>query len=97
MKKKFAIIIDSSTTYDEKFVDDNNVYIIPMQFSDSNGATFDDDENFTQEKMIDELKNGKVFKSSYSNTGKFIKLIETLLVKYEDVYFIPISYGISGQ
>jgi len=98
-KKKIAFIIDSGTSRDKKFFMDHNVFMIPLQFIDAeNNASFEDtEEQMSQTRLVSELNKGKIYKTSLSNAGHFMALIEKLLNEYEDVIFLPISYGISGQ
>jgi DegV family protein with EDD domain len=98
-KKKIGVVIDSSTTYDEKYIKDNNVEILPLCITDVNeNKSFNDDGiSITHETIIDGLENKKNYKTSATQVGVFLKKMEEMFIKYEDVIFIPISYGLSSQ
>jgi DegV family protein with EDD domain len=98
MKNKVAFILDSASTLDKEFYSQHNIYVVPMQLIDSNGKQYNDEESsISQQELISNLKSGNLFKSSLSSTGELLNLGEKLLSEFEDVIFIPISYGVSGQ
>jgi DegV family protein with EDD domain len=98
MKKQIGILIDSSCTYDEKFLKENSVEIIPLTFSDSQNQVYDDNNNsIDREKLLERLDQKEIFKTAATPIGKLLHKVEEMLNEYEQVIFLPISVGLSSQ
>jgi DegV family protein with EDD domain len=98
MKRHLGILIDSACTYDEKFIQANNIEIIPLTFSDPNNQVYDDDnKTISREALLDRLDKNEQFKTAATPMGKLLVKAEEMLEKYEKVIFLPISIGLSSQ
>ncbi|MDR3330401.1 MAG: DegV family protein [Mycoplasmataceae bacterium] len=98
MKKYCGILIDSSCTYDAKFIQQHNVEVAPLSFSDDNNKVYDDDnKEINHEELLKRLDNHEMFKTSATPIGKLMAKVEEMLERYEHVVFLPISLGLSSQ
>jgi DegV family protein with EDD domain len=98
MKKRIGILIDSSCTYDDNFVKQHNIEVIPLTFSDAQNQVYDDDNKpHSREKLLGKLDQNEMFKTSATPIGKLMNKVEQMLKIYDQVIFLPISIGLSSQ
>jgi DegV family protein with EDD domain len=98
MKKSIGILIDSSCTYDETFIKQNEIEIIPLTFSDTKNNLYDDDnKSIKRDELLTRLNNKEMFKTATVSMGKLLNKVEDMLERYEQVIFLPISIGLSSQ
>lgn len=91
---KIAILTDSSFDGDVKKID--NLYSVPLMITTEDGQTIKDDENLTKEVFWDLLKHNTL-KTSQTIPSLILEKFDTLLKEYDQVLFIGISSGLSGQ
>ncbi|QHX36113.1 hypothetical protein STIUS_v1c05590 [Spiroplasma sp. TIUS-1] len=99
MKKKIAIILDSSCGI-KQFREVNksaDIHFVPLIISTPQGVSYDDDENLTVEKFEELLNNNQKLLTAQSNPGKVIEKWTELLKDYDEIINLPISSGLSGQ
>ncbi|MDR3163840.1 MAG: DegV family protein [Mycoplasmataceae bacterium] len=98
MKNKYAILVDSSCTYDQKWLEEHDVKIIPLSISDGKNNVYPDDGQAIKiTELLERLDNNEVFKTSVTPVGQVIEKVENLLREYEAVIFLPITRGVSSQ
>ncbi|ADR24116.1 EDD domain protein, DegV family [Mycoplasma leachii PG50] len=91
---KIAVLTDSS--FDGKVSDYQDLYVIPLMIVTQDNQTYYDDENLSKDKFYN-LLNTQVLKTSQTTPGDMLKIWDELLTKYDQVIFLPISKGLSGQ
>lgn len=91
---KIAVLTDSS--FDGKVSDYQDLYVIPLMIVTQDNQTYYDDENLSKDKFYN-LLNTQVLKTSQTTPGDMLKMWDELLTKYDQVIFLPISKGLSGQ
>ncbi|WP_434343836.1 DegV family protein [Mycoplasma sp. 06067-C1-B144P-99-0482-3] len=91
---KIAVLTDSS--FDGKVSDYQDLYVIPLIIVTQDNQTYYDDENLSKDKFYN-LLNTQVLKTSQTTPGDMLKMWDELLTKYDQVIFLPISKGLSGQ
>ncbi|QIN47362.1 DegV family protein [Mycoplasma capricolum] len=91
---KIAVLTDSS--FDGKVSDYQDLYVIPLMIVTQDNQTYYDDENLSKDKFYN-LLNTQVLKTSQASPGDMLKMWDELLTKYDQVVFLPISKGLSGQ
>lgn len=98
MKKKIGILIDSSSTLDEKFIKKNNIWVAPLSLVDSHLHTYKDDGiELDRKHLISRLRSGENFKTAMTPIGQLFEIVEKMSMEYEDIIFLPISKELSGQ
>jgi DegV family protein with EDD domain len=98
MKKPIGILIDSSCTYEENYIKDHEIEIIPLTFSDAQNTVYEDNNQaISNEELLARLDKGELFKTAASNIGKLMNKVEDMLTRFEQVIFLPISMGLSSQ
>ncbi|MDR2369300.1 MAG: DegV family protein [Mycoplasmataceae bacterium] len=98
MQKRIGVLVDSSCTYDETFLRQHKIEVIPLSFSDAQNQTYDDDnQSITREKLLERLDQKESFKTSATPIGKLIEKAEQMLKNYDQIIFLPISIGLSSQ
>jgi fatty acid-binding protein DegV len=98
MKSKCGILIDSSCTYAQEFIDNNHIEVVPLSLSDEQQHVYQDDSKvISQQELLARLSKGEIFKTSATPLGQLTLKIEDMLERYETVIFLPISYGLSSQ
>ncbi|AME12929.1 hypothetical protein MmmBen181_0788 [Mycoplasma mycoides subsp. mycoides] len=91
---KIAVLTDSS--FDGKVSDYQDLYVIPLMIVTQDNQTYYDDENLSKDKFYN-LLNSQVLKTGQTTPGDMLKMWDELLTKYDQVIFLPISKGLSGQ
>ena len=98
MKKKLAIITDSSCGSEYQEIED--CYLIPLILTEKNGSEiteYEDLVTITTDEVFNKLAQGKDISTSQMKFGNALLLVEELLEKYEDVFLIGLSKGLSGS
>ncbi|QVK05762.1 DegV family protein [Mycoplasma mycoides] len=91
---KIAVLTDSS--FDGRVSDYKDLYVIPLMIVTQDNQTYYDDENLSKDKFYN-LLNSQVLKTSQTTPGDMLQMWDDLLAKYDQVIFLPISKGLSGQ
>ncbi|UKS53928.1 DegV family protein [Mycoplasma feriruminatoris] len=91
---KIAVLTDSS--FDGRVSDYKDLYVIPLMIVTQDNQTYYDDEHLSKDKFYD-LLNSQVLKTSQTTPGDMLNMWDDLLTKYDQVIFLPISKGLSGQ
>ncbi len=98
MQKKVKILIDSSSTFDKKYLDQNNISVVPLSLSDNVDKVYTDDGvSINPEILFNEIEKGNKFKTSCTPLGQLMMAVENALEDNDIVFFIPISHGLSSQ
>ncbi len=98
MKKKLAIITDSSCGSEYKEIDD--CYLIPLILTEKNGSEiieYEDLVTISTDEVFKKLAEEKDISTSQMKFGNALLLVEELLEKYENVFLIGLSKGLSGS
>lgn len=97
--KKTCFIVDSSSGLKNNEIKD--VYVISLLVvetkSDKTEISHLDNVDISSEKVITMLKNNVDLKTSQSPIGAMMDLVEELFQKYDTIFVVPISSGISGS
>ncbi len=98
MNKKIAIVTDSSSAITKKEANKyNNLRVIPLIMVVDNTISFEDTPaNVKKYKLSIAIEN-MVSKTSQINPSVLQKTFDELLKDYEGVFYLPVSYGLSGQ
>ncbi|WP_307444413.1 DegV family protein [Mycoplasma yeatsii] len=91
---KVAILTDSS--FDGRVSKYENLYVIPLMITTEDGQTFYDNESLTKDYFYELLEN-QTLKTSQTAPGDMFKIWDSLLEKYDQIVFLPISSQLSGQ
>ncbi|WP_425379821.1 DegV family protein [Spiroplasma endosymbiont of Stenodema calcarata] len=95
---KVALIIDSSSgiTKDElkKYED---TYLLPLLLNFPDGSEVEDDEDVISFNEFYDILEYQVIKTSQIPMGKMLNTWNKLLEKYDNIVFVGLSKGLSGQ
>lgn len=95
--KKLAIILDSGTgKYWEEIED---CYLVPLTIIEKEGKElkeYEDLKTITTEEVYNKLRQGKDVATAQMKLGNAMILAEDLLEKYENVFVLPLSKGLTG-
>lgn len=103
MKKKVALITDSSTGY--KTNDKPDLFVIPLivninvkKDDKSDLTSVKDQIEIDQNRVLELIKDPKTTVStSQPNIGEMYQLVEELLEQYEEIYVVPVASTVSGS
>ena len=93
---RIAIATDSNSGITQPEARDLGIYVIPMPFY-SNGKTFFEEIDLSQEEFYDLLQNGTDISTSMPIVGDVMSFWEGLLKEYDEVLYIPMSSGLSSS
>ena len=93
---RIAIATDSNSGITQSEARDLGVYVIPMPFY-SNGKTFFEEIDLSQEEFYDLLQNGTDISTSMPTVGDVLSFWDELLKEYDEVLYIPMSSGLSSS
>ena len=93
---RIAIATDSNSGITQSEARDLGVYVIPMPFY-SNGKTFFEEIDLSQEEFYDLLQNGTDISTSMPTVGDVLSFWEGLLKEYDEVLYVPMSSGLSSS
>lgn len=91
---KIAILTDSS--YDGKIDEYKDLYLVPLIINTEDGRDILDDNNLAKDEFY-ELLDNQMLKTSQATPGQLMKVWDELLVNYDQIIYLPISKGLSGQ
>ncbi|PPE06749.1 DegV family protein [Mesoplasma corruscae] len=91
---KIAILTDSS--YDGDISKIKDLYLVPLLIVEDDGTTHLCDENFDKDKFYKMLESQNL-KTAQTTPGLMMEMWDKLLKEYDQVIFLPISKGLSGQ
>ena len=93
---RIAIATDSNSGITQSEARDLGVYVIPMPFY-SNGKTFFEEIDLSQDEFYDLLQNGTDISTSMPTVGDVMAFWDELLEEYDEVLYIPMSSGLSSS
>lgn len=93
---KLAFVTDSGTGFSKEFWQEKGIYSLPLQIT-VGSESFDEFETIPYEKVISNLHDQTLMKTSLPSLGKIEDLFEQLKKDgYEGVFAVPICKGLSG-
>lgn len=99
MKEKHAcIVVDSSSGIKNNEIKD--VYVVPLSIIEKTEhaeVVYKDLEEISPEDVIKKITNNVDLKTSQTSYGEIITIFEALTPKYDKIYVVPISRGLSGS
>ncbi len=97
--KKVGILIDSTSTFDEKEVKSQDIHLIYNSVNDDDGNVIEDICSDEQKRQICDLiaKERRTMRTSSVNSQIIQDKINELLKKYEYVVYITLAPTFSGQ
>jgi len=95
---KYVIISDSTTDLTKELIEQNELFIIPLEFSIDENSYFDNpyDVQLEAKDFYDELRNGKIAITSQINSARYTDFFEPFLKEGTDVLFLSFSSALSG-
>src|SRR5690625_3404296 len=94
--KKIAWITDSTCGLSRDFIEENNLYVLPLSVI-VNGVSYKEDVEITKEEVYEKLKeHGEGAKTSQPAFGEFIELYEKLKEEYDGGIAIHASSELTG-
>ncbi|MFV0379594.1 MAG: DegV family protein [Anaerorhabdus sp.] len=92
---KIAIMVDSAADISNEEAIELGIHVIRMPLGVGE-KTFLEFDEISDEEFFEAMNNGESVKTSQPILGDLIKKIDSLLVDYDQVLYIPISKGLSG-
>lgn len=95
-KNKIAWITDSVASLSKEFIEENNVFVVPLNiiFGDE---SFREDIDITAEDFYARLKESKTLpKTSQPAVGEFVELYEKIKKEYKKAIIIHLTSSLSG-
>ncbi|BAC44023.1 DegV family protein [Malacoplasma penetrans] len=95
---KTCIIVDSCSGIKNNEIKD--VYSIPLSIienNDGNEIIYKDLEELNTLDVIKKINDKKDLKTSQTSIGQMIEILEELTPKYDRIFILPISSGLSGS
>lgn len=96
--KKTCFIVDSCTEIKNNEIKD--VFCVPLTILENNNGQeviYKDLEEINTYDIIQKIKAKKDLKTSQTSLGQMYEILEELTPKYERIFVIPISSGLSGS
>lgn len=94
--KRIAWITDSTCGLSKEFIEENNIYVLPLNVI-VNGVSYEEDIDLTKDEFYEKLKiHGEGAMTSQPAFGKFIELYEELKEKYDVGIAIHASSALTG-
>lgn len=97
-EKKVCIITDSCSGIKNNEIDD--VYVVPLSIIEKTANSeivHKDLEEISAVEVIEKITKDVDLKTSQTALGQMITMFDALTLKYETIYVIPISRGLSGS
>lgn len=97
-KKKLAMVFDSGAGEMYKEIKDS--YLIPLTITEKDGKNlieYKDLKTISTEEIYQKIRDGKDLSTAQMTVGDAYILIEDLLEKYEYVFVMPLTKGITGS
>lgn len=89
--KNFVLTTDSAMCVSKK---DDSV-IIPTQIIDNNGISYSDNIDINNKKILEDMNNGIIYKTSSPLMGDFEKNFKSILEQGKDVVHLSVGGGVS--
>jgi fatty acid-binding protein DegV len=71
---------------------------VPISITDSQSKVYqDNNKEIPYETLLKRLSNGENFKTSMTPLGQLMDTVEEMSKEYEEIIFLPVSKGLSGQ
>lgn len=93
--KKIALMCDSSADISQETAKQLDIHVIRMPLT-VNEKTYTEEIDIFQEDIIRLLKEGNTIKTTQPPIGLMIEMWENLLKQYDEVFYFPLSHGLSG-
>jgi len=96
IKKPLAIVTDTTCDIPEKYVENQDIYFVPVKFHARN-RVYTDKVDIIPEEFYDILESSpEIPKTSKPSIRDFTRVYKDLLLHYESVLSIQLSGGLSG-
>lgn len=94
--KKRVLITDSIADLDKKYIEDNNIVVIPVNIS-LDQVEYKDKLSISNELIFNQLNTLKEYPKTATPSIKFINdLFSKLLLKFEELIVVTVSHHLSG-
>lgn len=94
--KKYAWITDSASGLSKKFIQENNIFVLPLNVI-IDGVSYKEDVDITKDHFYEKLKQKNIdAKTSQPVFGDFIKLFNELKEKYDGGIAVHASSALTG-
>jgi len=95
-KKKRVLITDSIADLDKKYIEENNIVVIPVNIS-MNQMEYLDKLSISNEIIFNQLDTLKEYPKTATPSIKYINdLFSKLLLKFEELIVVTVSHHLSG-
>ena len=81
------IVADSTFNLDNKFIEENNITVVPLNVI-INGESFRDDIDVSITDVTNALKSGKKVSSSQPSPIKYVEVFESLKRKGQQIFCV---------
>ncbi len=89
------IITDSACSLPKEMVEELDITVAPLSLQQGE-ESFTDGVDIDPEAMMEEMKEGKVYKTSQVSPSAFVEIFEKYIHTYDSVIYIAFSSEISG-
>lgn len=96
MKENIAIVTDTNSGISAEQAEAYGVHLVAMPVIVDN-ETYYENVSINQEEFFKRLKQGASVSTSQPAPGDLLQTWETLLERYEEVIYLPMSSGLSGS
>lgn len=93
--KKIALMCDSSADISKEEADRLNIHVLRMPIIIED-KEFIEGETIQDKEIIEALKNNCIVKTSQPLLGNMIKMWDKLLEEHDEVFYLPLTYALSG-
>lgn len=97
MKQQYGILIDSSCTVPDSYIKEHDIGVVPLIITKVSNSVSISDIDLKYDQLLQNLSNGDQYKTSATIYGVLLQKASEMLEKYEHIFFLPISQGISSQ
>lgn len=97
MKKKIAILTDSSSGFTTEEIKELDIHVIPLHIILNNEIDILDTDEETIKHNFYEIVHTGITKTSQSSTGELIIKYDEILKKYDEIIHYPIAEKLSSQ
>lgn len=96
--RNVALIIDSSSGINkDELKKYEDTYLLPLLLNFPDGSEVEDDEDIISFNEFYDILEHQVIKTSQIPMGKILSTWNELLKKYDNIVFVGLSKGLSGQ
>ena len=93
--KKIALMCDSSADISKKQAEELDIHVVRMPII-IDGKEYIEEETIEESEIIKALREGVVVKTAQPIIGDLTKMWDELLKEYDEVFYIPLTYSLSG-